>query len=119
MAQADMAERIEHAFVRQHAVGKYDLVADLGEIIGHGRFLLFDWAAVLSMPAEQSRNGRHCQAVLESRRSTAHAYGPPRGAREKTALPRRHDVSRLRAAPPPNRRTTHESSRRRHRARHD
>jgi hypothetical protein len=61
-----MAERIEHAFVRQHAVGKCDLVADLGEIIGHGRFLLFDWAAVLSMPAEQSRNGRHCQAVLGS-----------------------------------------------------
>jgi hypothetical protein len=42
MAQADVAKRIEHAFVRQHAVGKCDLVADLGEIIGHGRFLLFD-----------------------------------------------------------------------------
>jgi hypothetical protein len=38
-----MAKRIEHAFVRQHAVGKRDLVADLGEIIGHGRFLFFDW----------------------------------------------------------------------------
>src|SRR5262249_40050028 len=45
MAQADVTERIEHAFVRQHAVGKRDLVADLGEIIGHGRFLLFNLAA--------------------------------------------------------------------------
>src|SRR5262249_1294432 len=44
-AQADVTDRIEPAFVRQHAVGERDLVADLGEIIGHGRFLLFDWAA--------------------------------------------------------------------------
>ena len=34
MAHADMAERIEHAFVRQYAVGKRDLVAGIGEIIG-------------------------------------------------------------------------------------
>jgi hypothetical protein len=40
MAHADMAERIEHAFVRQYAVGNRDLVAGIGEIIGHGRFLL-------------------------------------------------------------------------------
>src|SRR5262249_56657956 len=33
------------AFVRQYGVGKRDLVADLGEIIGHGRFLLFNLAA--------------------------------------------------------------------------
>jgi hypothetical protein len=35
-----MAERIEHAFIRQYAVGNRDLVAGIGEIIGHGRFLL-------------------------------------------------------------------------------
>jgi hypothetical protein len=36
MAQAYMAERIEHAFVRQDAIGKSDLIAGVGEIVGHG-----------------------------------------------------------------------------------
>jgi hypothetical protein len=36
MAQADVAERIEHAFVRQDAIGKSDLIAGVGEIVGHG-----------------------------------------------------------------------------------
>ena len=40
VAHADMAEGVEHAFVRQHAVGERDLVADVGKIIWHGRFLI-------------------------------------------------------------------------------
>jgi len=39
MAQAYMAERIEHAFVRQDAIGKSDLIGGVGEIVGHGFFL--------------------------------------------------------------------------------
>jgi hypothetical protein len=40
MAHADMAEGIEHAFVRQQAVGECDLVAEVGKIFGHWAFLL-------------------------------------------------------------------------------
>ena len=42
MADADMAEGVENAFVRQHAVGERDLVADVGEIVWHGKFLILD-----------------------------------------------------------------------------
>jgi hypothetical protein len=35
-----MAEGIEHAFVRQQAVGECDLVAEVGKIFGHCAFLL-------------------------------------------------------------------------------
>ena len=38
MAHADMAEGVEHVFVGEHAVGERDLVADVGEIVGHGTF---------------------------------------------------------------------------------
>jgi hypothetical protein len=38
VAHADMAEGIEHAFVRQHAIGERDLIADVGKIIGHWAF---------------------------------------------------------------------------------
>jgi hypothetical protein len=30
MAQADVTEGVEHTFVREHAVGERNLVADLG-----------------------------------------------------------------------------------------
>src|SRR6516165_7745048 len=40
MAHADMAEGVEHTFVGKHAVGERDLIADIGEIFGHGHFLL-------------------------------------------------------------------------------
>jgi len=41
MAHADMAEGVEHAFVRQHAVGERNLAAGVVETIGHGTFLLW------------------------------------------------------------------------------
>jgi hypothetical protein len=59
MAQAHMAERIQHAFVCQDAIGKRDLVAGVGEIVGHG----FSVLSELWMPPEQSGNARPCQAA--------------------------------------------------------
>src|SRR5580693_7837976 len=38
MAQTDVAEGIEHAFVRQHAARQRHLVADIVVSIGHGGF---------------------------------------------------------------------------------
>jgi len=40
MTHADMAEAVEHAFMRDDAVGERKLVAGVVEGIGHGRFLL-------------------------------------------------------------------------------
>src|SRR5262249_7377390 len=107
MAHADMAERIEHAFVRQYAVGNRDLVAGIGEVIGHGRFLLsggqlYAAGAKPKWPPLPSRPG----AARASCGDAGSSLSGCAGARAKTALPRRRDVSRLRAAPPPNRRTT-------------
>src|SRR5262249_37809613 len=39
MAHADMAEAVEHAFMRDDAVGERELVAGLGEGVWHGVFL--------------------------------------------------------------------------------
>ena len=35
-----MAERIEHPFVRHDTIGKSDLIAGVGEIVGHGFLVL-------------------------------------------------------------------------------
>src|SRR5262249_15001735 len=40
MADADMAERIDHALVAEDAVGDGKLVAQFGKCVGHGQFPL-------------------------------------------------------------------------------
>src|SRR5262245_22439661 len=60
MAHADMAEGVEHAFVRQHAVGERELIADVGQIIGH--WDVSCWSGTCRGD-EQSRNVPDCQAA--------------------------------------------------------
>jgi hypothetical protein len=43
MSHADMAEAVEHAFMRDDSVGERQLIAGLVEGIGHGRSLFSAW----------------------------------------------------------------------------
>jgi hypothetical protein len=53
MAHADVAEGIEHPFVREHAIGERDLIAGVGKFVGHGRFLsLLFWTGTQAMMPE-------------------------------------------------------------------
>jgi hypothetical protein len=97
-----MAERIEHAFVRQYAVGKRDLVAGIGEIIGHGRFLLSSGQfrrrrSKAEMAAIAKPPGRNAaRASCRDRGVT-----PLRGASEKDCLakaPRCQQIARSAAS---------------------
>ena len=79
MAHADMAERVEHAFMRDHAVGNRELVADVGKRHGHGTFLIgkvMVGGAEKRMPAAGARGGRYPPPCGEGRSpSEAQASG--------------------------------------------
>jgi hypothetical protein len=51
VAHAHMAESVQHAFVRQHAVGERKLVARFGQIVGHRTSPAFERRRRLRPPA--------------------------------------------------------------------